>query len=177
MQVRQNAGAAANAISCGYLQAGGRVEHAEGEAADATTREGLRAAVVARDKARTRAVRSDPDQALALWRGLVSGRWSLLDRFVAVVDIRMPPTHTDEGLRAALTLRERQVLSHLIQGDAMKVAGYALGINASTVSTIAKSLLLKLGIRSVTDLAALVAATGGSPLPTARDQRSRPSLT
>ncbi|RKN12872.1 response regulator transcription factor [Streptomyces radicis] len=26
---------------------------------------------------------------------------------VAVVDVRMPPTHTDEGLRAALTIRER----------------------------------------------------------------------
>ncbi|GAB3568452.1 response regulator [Spelaeicoccus albus] len=27
---------------------------------------------------------------------------------VAIVDIRMPPTHTDEGLRAALALRERR---------------------------------------------------------------------
>ena len=27
---------------------------------------------------------------------------------VAVVDVRMPPTHTDEGLRAALTLRRHQ---------------------------------------------------------------------
>jgi DNA-binding NarL/FixJ family response regulator len=27
---------------------------------------------------------------------------------VAVVDVRMPPTHTDEGLRAALALRRRQ---------------------------------------------------------------------
>jgi DNA-binding NarL/FixJ family response regulator len=27
---------------------------------------------------------------------------------VAVVDVRMPPTHTDEGLKAALTIRERQ---------------------------------------------------------------------
>ena len=27
---------------------------------------------------------------------------------VAVVDVRMPPTFTDEGLRAAITLRERQ---------------------------------------------------------------------
>lgn len=26
---------------------------------------------------------------------------------VAVVDVRMPPTHTDEGLKAALTIRER----------------------------------------------------------------------
>jgi DNA-binding NarL/FixJ family response regulator len=31
-----------------------------------------------------------------------------LDPDVAVVDVRMPPTHTDEGLRAALTLRRRQ---------------------------------------------------------------------
>jgi DNA-binding CsgD family transcriptional regulator len=147
------------------LSAGGRVEHAEGEAADATAREGLRAAVVARDKARTRAVRSDPDQALALWRGLVSGRWSLLDRFESdgrryVVARRNEP---DPRNPLALTLRERQVLSHLIQGDAMKVAGYALGIGPSTVSTIAKSLLLKVGMRSVTDLAALVAASGGAP--------------
>ena len=29
------------------------------------------------------------------------------DTDVAVVDIRMPPTHTDEGLRAAITLRRR----------------------------------------------------------------------
>src|SRR6266480_8146138 len=29
------------------------------------------------------------------------------DPDVAVVDIRMPPTHTDEGLRAALQLRDR----------------------------------------------------------------------
>jgi len=27
---------------------------------------------------------------------------------VSIVDIRMPPTHTDEGLRAAITLRERE---------------------------------------------------------------------
>ena len=26
---------------------------------------------------------------------------------VAIIDIRMPPTHTDEGLRAAKTIRER----------------------------------------------------------------------
>jgi len=35
---------------------------------------------------------------------------ALIDRVepdVAIVDIRMPPTHTDEGLRAAKTIRER----------------------------------------------------------------------
>ena len=40
---------------------------------------------------------------------------------VAIVDIRMPPTHTDEGLRAALEIRERfsatgvLVLSHYLE--------------------------------------------------------------
>ncbi|GII80998.1 DNA-binding response regulator [Sphaerisporangium rufum] len=40
---------------------------------------------------------------------------------VAVLDIRLPPTHTDEGLRAAVTLRERHpevgvlVLSHHVR--------------------------------------------------------------
>jgi DNA-binding NarL/FixJ family response regulator len=47
---------------------------------------------------------------------------------VAIVDIRMPPTHTDEGLRAARTLRDRHprmaivVLSqHVDSGDAARV--------------------------------------------------------
>src|SRR5919204_3327550 len=42
---------------------------------------------------------------------------------VAIVDIRMPPTHTDEGLRAARTIRERHpqmaivILSEHVQTD------------------------------------------------------------
>ena len=42
---------------------------------------------------------------------------------VAIVDIRMPPTHTDEGLRAALTIRRELpdtavlVLSSYVQED------------------------------------------------------------
>src|SRR3954464_15804108 len=41
---------------------------------------------------------------------------------VAIVDIRMPPTHTDEGLRAAHALRERHpgigilILSQYVEG-------------------------------------------------------------
>jgi DNA-binding NarL/FixJ family response regulator len=144
------------------LSAGGRVEHAEGDATPARAQECLRAAVVARDKARTRAVRSNPEEALALWQGLVEGRWSLLDRFESdgrryVVARRNEP---DPPNPLALTLRERQVLWHLVQGDAMKVVGYALGIKASALSIVAKSLLLKLGVRSVTELAGLVALAG-----------------
>jgi DNA-binding CsgD family transcriptional regulator len=144
------------------LSPGGRVEHAEGAATGIRAREQLRAAVVARDKARTRAVRSSPDEALALWRGLVSGQWSLLDRFESdgrryVVARRNEPVPTNP---MALTLRERQILGHLLQGDALKVAAYALGIDVSTVSATAKTLLLKLGVRDVSELAQLVASMG-----------------
>jgi DNA-binding NarL/FixJ family response regulator len=59
---------------------------------------------------------------------------------IAIVDVRMPPTHTDEGLRAAVTIRQRWpevavlVLSQyveehyaaeLLRGDASRV-GYLL---------------------------------------------------
>ena len=59
---------------------------------------------------------------------------------IAIVDVRMPPTHTDEGLRAALTIRDRwpdvailvlsqyveeRYAAELVAGDAAKI-GYLL---------------------------------------------------
>lgn len=56
---------------------------------------------------------------------------------VAIVDIRMPPTHTDDGLRAALAIRQQHpdtavlVLSHYIQEnyaiDLLGAAGGSIG--------------------------------------------------
>ena len=72
---------------------------------------------------------------------------------VAIVDIRMPPTHTDEGLRAARELRARYpsmgilVLSQyvrpsyaveLLQGGAERV-GYLLKDRVSDVADLAES--------------------------------------
>jgi len=70
---------------------------------------------------------------------------------VAVVDIRMPPTHTDEGFRAAMEIRERHpgtgvlVLSQYVEiGLAMKLlsespegAGYLLKDRISDVAEFA----------------------------------------
>jgi DNA-binding NarL/FixJ family response regulator len=73
---------------------------------------------------------------------------------VAVVDIRMPPTHTDEGLRAALELRRRRpetgvlVLSQhietryaarLLEGNAAGV-GYLLKDRVADVAEFADAL-------------------------------------
>ena len=73
---------------------------------------------------------------------------------VAVVDIRMPPTHTDEGLRAALTLRtthpdtgvlvfsqyiETRYTSELLRGGASGV-GYLLKDRVADVAEFADAL-------------------------------------
>ena len=60
---------------------------------------------------------------------------------VAIVDIRMPPTHTDEGLRAALTIRRELpdtavlVLSSYVQED---YAVELLGESAAGVGYLLK---------------------------------------
>jgi DNA-binding NarL/FixJ family response regulator len=73
---------------------------------------------------------------------------------VAVVDIRMPPTHTDEGLRAAITLRrdhpgtgvlvlsqyiETRYATRLLAGDAAGV-GYLLKDRVADVAEFAEAL-------------------------------------
>jgi DNA-binding NarL/FixJ family response regulator len=83
---------------------------------------------------------------------------------VAIVDIRLPPTHSDEGLRAALEIRARHpsvgvlVLSQYVEvGLAMKlVADSARGVGY----------LLKDRISDVTDFVAAVrrVARGGSSI-------------
>jgi DNA-binding NarL/FixJ family response regulator len=83
---------------------------------------------------------------------------------VAIVDIRLPPTHTDEGLRAALEIRERYpgtavlVLSQYIElGLAMKL------LSGSAEGT---GYLLKDRIGDVRDFIAAVerVAGGGSAI-------------
>ncbi|GII32839.1 response regulator [Planotetraspora mira] len=73
---------------------------------------------------------------------------------VAVIDVRMPPTHTDEGLRAALEIRERHpdvgvlVLSQYVEktyaatllADATGGLGYLLKDRVSEVADFLDSL-------------------------------------
>jgi len=83
---------------------------------------------------------------------------------VAVVDIRMPPTHTDEGLRAAREIRERHpgtavlVLSQYVEPE------YALDLLADSAEGV--GYLLKDRVGDVGEFAAAVrrVAEGGSAL-------------
>jgi DNA-binding NarL/FixJ family response regulator len=83
---------------------------------------------------------------------------------VAIVDIRMPPTHTDEGLRAAREIRKKHpetgvlVLSQYIEPE------YALDLLSESAEGV--GYLLKDRISDVAEFAAAVrrVAEGGSAL-------------
>jgi DNA-binding NarL/FixJ family response regulator len=83
---------------------------------------------------------------------------------VAIVDIRMPPTHTDEGLRAARDIRERYpgtavlVLSQYVETE------YALDLLADNAEGV--GYLLKDRVSDLAEFAAAVrrVAEGGSAL-------------
>jgi DNA-binding NarL/FixJ family response regulator/class 3 adenylate cyclase len=50
---------------------------------------------------------------------------------VAIIDIRMPPTHTDEGLRAAAEIRERFPNTGVLVLSQYVEAGFAMGLFAT----------------------------------------------
>ncbi|HEY6030736.1 MAG TPA: response regulator transcription factor [Gaiellaceae bacterium] len=83
---------------------------------------------------------------------------------VAIVDIRMPPTHTDEGLRAAREIREKHpevgvlVLSQYVE------PGYALDLLADSAEGV--GYLLKDRVANVDEFTAAVrrVGEGGSAL-------------
>lgn len=146
------------------LRPDGRCDHAIGLARLATPRAALRAAAQDLDRARGPLRRRDPDEAVALWRGLVDGRWSLVDFFDTdgrrfVLARRNPP---EWPRPRGLTPRERQVVVSAAAGASNKLIAYELGIAISTAATLLGSALRKLGVRRRSDLIPLVRALLGA---------------
>jgi DNA-binding NarL/FixJ family response regulator len=81
---------------------------------------------------------------------------------VVVTDIRMPPTHTDEGIRVAALLRERHPDVGVVVLSNYAEAGFALALLES--GSEGRAYLLKERIHSRTQLAAAIqsVAAGGS---------------
>jgi DNA-binding NarL/FixJ family response regulator len=83
---------------------------------------------------------------------------------VVIVDIRLPPTHTDEGIRAAVTIRERHPgIGVLVLSQYVEV-GLAMRLLADSAEGL--GYLLKDRISDVTEFIAAVrrVGTGGSAL-------------
>jgi DNA-binding NarL/FixJ family response regulator/class 3 adenylate cyclase len=83
---------------------------------------------------------------------------------VAIVDIRMPPTHTDEGLRAAKEIRERYPDVGVLVLSSYVEAGYALELLQGSAEGV--GYLLKDRVADVAEFADAVrrVAEGGSAL-------------
>ena len=83
---------------------------------------------------------------------------------VAIVDIRMPPTHTDEGLRAAREIREQFPSTGVLVLSQYVEAGYALDLLADSAEGV--GYLLKDRVSDLEQFAAAVSrvADGGSAL-------------
>jgi DNA-binding NarL/FixJ family response regulator len=83
---------------------------------------------------------------------------------VAIVDIRMPPTQTDEGLRAAKEIREQQPETGVLVLSQYVETSYAMELLAESAEGI--GYLLKDRVADVADFAAAVrrVGEGGSAL-------------
>ncbi|MDJ0790082.1 MAG: LuxR C-terminal-related transcriptional regulator [Myxococcota bacterium] len=146
----------------GVFEPDGRVRELRGRARNENARDALRHAVAAIDRARTSAARDDPDLGLANWQGLVSGRWSLVDRFDSdgrrfLVAIPNEPSTLDPR---GLTRREAQVAELVGTGRSTKEIAYDLGLSLSTVTMAATRAARKFGLRSRAELAAFFAPCG-----------------
>jgi DNA-binding CsgD family transcriptional regulator len=147
---------------------GQKVLHAGGVARSREARESLLVAAQRMDRARGRLRRTDPEEAVAIWLGLVAGRWSLVDQVDRdgkryLLAHRNDPQAPKRGARA-LTDRERQILAYATLGHANKLIAYELGLATSTVSELLARVRVKLGASSRNEMIALLrAATTPAP--------------
>jgi len=83
---------------------------------------------------------------------------------VAIVDIKMPPTHTDEGLRAAQTIREKHPKVGVVVLSQYVEPGYAMELLAESAEGV--GYLLKDRISDLEEFAGAVrrVGEGGSAL-------------
>lgn len=132
------------------LDPAGKVHDARGGARGKTARATLTEAVRQVERARGRLRRTDPEEALELWRALFDGRWSVVERTESdgrrfLLARRNEPGSSDP---MALTQGERDVLACAARGHSNKYIGYLLGVATSTVSSRLETSMRKLGLHS-----------------------------
>lgn len=142
------------------LDGGGRVKNATGEAEAASARQVLREAALAIDRSRGRLRSREPERAVEEWKGLVAGRWTLLDHFENDGRRYVLARRNEPGGSPLekLTPRERQIVGYLALGHAYKLIAYELGISASTVGALVWRAARKLGAASRDELLRIAAA-------------------
>jgi len=108
----------------------------------------LRAAVLAMERARGELSRRAPEESLRIWRALVDGHYSLVERFESdgkrfVIAYENPPGAVDPR---GLTRRERAVAGLLALALPDRQLAYELGLSEGTVRAHVHAVLHKLGV-------------------------------
>lgn len=144
------------------LKPNGKIEHAEGEGTERTARAALSEAVLRVEKARGKQRKVDPEAATEAWTAMVSGRWSLVDRFETNGRRYIVARRNEHSLPdpRALTRRERAVVHLATLGKSNKLIGYELGLSESTIGSHLSQAMRKLGAKSRVELIQLLAALG-----------------
>ncbi len=137
----------------------GKVVHAAGAAKAPEARRTLAGAVRRMDRARGALRRTDPDEALQLWQGLVDGTWSLVEQCEADGKRYVLAHRNAPGIRdpKALTPRERFVVAFAAMGHQNKFIGYELGLSASAIAEHLRAAERKLRVSSRAELVRLLA--------------------
>jgi DNA-binding NarL/FixJ family response regulator len=95
----------------------------------------------------------------ALWRALVEGRFRFVECFErSGWRYFVLSENLDGGRDRRLTPRERSLVEAVGRGESEKGVAFGLGVTPSTASSLLRSALLKLGLRSKVDLVKLVGA-------------------
>jgi DNA-binding CsgD family transcriptional regulator len=131
------------------LRPDGKLMHAVGDARDAESRAELERATRRIDRARSRAGRKDADAATRSWRGLVDGRWSIVDCVERGGERCMLARRNDLQLAdpPPLSERERQILAFAALDHSNKEIAYELGLSAATVRVLMARAARKLQAR------------------------------
>ena len=132
----------------------GRIEHVEKAAESSEARASLKEAVERRRWSQGRARNDNPERAVAAWRGLVTGRWTLVDRFEHDGQrYILARENAPRGRRSVLlSERENQVVALASLGRSNKLIAYELGLAHSTVRVLIARAAMKLGTQSRSDL-------------------------
>jgi DNA-binding NarL/FixJ family response regulator len=93
------------------------------------------------------------------WRGLVNGRWSLIEHFDTDGRRFLVARKNDADAMgpAAVSARERQVLLGRARGLSLKLISYDLGLSIGSVSKVLRSAMDKLGLANEAELIAALA--------------------
>lgn len=153
-------GASAGARVEAVIDRSGKIASLEGDAEHAGA--SLREAVLGMERAR-RSLRRRPDDALQSWRALVRARWTLVHSFEHEDDryVVARVNGISAAGPAALSTRERQVVTGLLHGHSLKVIAYELDLSYSTVRVLLGRARKKLGVRTREELIARLRDAGG----------------